>query len=109
MRGSSDDAKVHELPRVLAVEIFGEQTLAPVERGPVTVDPDYFAEIGACDVEDALEIHFLRLDNTLARMLERPDDAGEHRRGDLERGGVVVRCRPPRLGDCQARAGPINA
>src|SRR5216683_6135138 len=108
MAHSSDDANVLELPRILAVEIFGEQVLSTVERCPVTVYPDQITKIGTRDVEDAREIHFLRLDDSLARMLERPDGAGEHRRGNLQRGGVVVRRHPSSLGDRQTRAEPID-
>ena len=41
-------------------------------------------------------------------MLQRPDDTAEHRCCDLQRGGIVVRCDPPRLGDRQTRAEPIH-
>ncbi len=41
-------------------------------------------------------------------MLERPDHPGQHRRGHLQRRGVVVRRHPPRLFDRQPRAEPIN-
>src|SRR6266513_2664593 len=108
MAHSSDDANILELPWILAVEIFGEQPLSIVERCPVIMYPDQLAEIGPRDIEDAREIHFLGFDDALARMLERPDDAAEHRRCDLQRGGVVVRYDPPRLGDRQTRAEPIH-
>src|SRR5438132_2421846 len=106
---SSDDANVSELPRILAIEVFGEQALSTVERCPIAMYPDQIPKIGPRDVDDAREIHFLGLDDALARMLERPDDAAEHRSGDLERGGVVVRRHPARLGDRQTRAEPIDA
>src|SRR5271169_2699062 len=109
MRGSSDDANVLELPRILAVEIFGKQMLATVKRRPVATDPDHLAEIGSRDVEDALEIHFFGLDDAPARMLKGPDDTGEHGGGDLQRGGVIVWRRPSCLSDRQARAVPVDA
>src|SRR5262245_49319489 len=109
MRGSSDDANVLELPRVLSVEIFGKQMLATVKGRPIATDPDHLAEIGSRDIENPLEIHFLRLDDAPTRMLKGPDGTGEHRGGDLQRGGVVVWRRPSRLSDRQAGAVPVDA
>src|SRR5215469_6307784 len=109
MRGGSKDANVLELPRILAIEVLREKSLSTGEGCPVAVHPDHVAEIRAGDIEDPLEVHFLGLYDARARMFERPDDAGEHRCGDLERCGVVMWRHPSRLRDRQAGAEPVDA
>ena len=66
-RRASDDADVLELPGVVAVEVFGEEALAVVQRRPVAPDADQVAEIGGGDLQDAGEIHLIRLDDATAR------------------------------------------
>src|SRR6516162_9057208 len=109
MRASSYHTDVLELPRVFAIEIFSKQGLAAVEGRPVTTNTDDLAEIGSSDFKDSFEINLLGLDDSLPRMLEPPDDAGEHRRGDLQRRSVVVRRHLSRLGGRQARAEPVDS
>src|SRR5262249_34174167 len=104
----SDDTKILELPWILAIKIFGKQVLAIVKGCPVAADPNHLAEIGFRDLDHALEIHFLRLHNTLTRMLKCPNEPGEHRRGDLQGGRIVMRCCLPSLSDRQTRAKPIH-
>src|SRR5690349_16534800 len=105
----SHDADVFELPGIVAVEILGKEPPAILQRRPVAPYADDIAEIGPANFEHALEIQFLRLDNTALRVLDRPDDSGENRRGDLQRGRIVVRRDAARLGERQPRAIPIDA
>src|SRR5579872_7526592 len=105
---SSDHPDVLELPGIVAVEVFREQALAVEQWGPVAANADNLAEIGPCDFKDAFEVHFVGFDNALARMLDRPNNAGQHRRCYLERGRVVVRRHPTRFVDRELRAVPID-
>src|SRR5229473_150437 len=106
---SSDDPNIFELPRIIAVEIFREKPLAPLQRRPIAINPDNIAEIRVRDFKDALEIHLLGLDDALPRMLDRPDNARQHRRSHLQRGGVVVGRYAARVCDRQPRPKPIDA
>lgn len=75
----SDHAEVLELPRVLAVEVLGEQRRPAFERGPVAVLADDRAEIGHADFEVALEVEFVGFDDAALRVLERqmmPESTG---------------------------------
>src|SRR5262249_21345468 len=98
----SDDTDILELPGIVAVEVLCEQPLAVFEGCPIAKNSNDLTEVGAGDGENTLEIDLLGLDDALPRMLQRPYDPGQHRRGDLERGGVVVWRRAPRLGNRQA-------
>src|SRR5829696_4656866 len=80
----SNDADVLELPRVVAVEVFREQLLAVLQRGPVAPDPAHFAEIRPADFQNAGEIEFLGLDDAARRVLDGPDHSGQHRGGHLQ-------------------------
>src|ERR1700704_2914424 len=86
----SDDAEVLELPGVGLVNVFGEQPAAIPKWRPVAVFADHGAEIGPADLEVAREIHLVGLDDAAVGILQRPDDAGENRCADLDRGRVVV-------------------
>src|SRR5712671_1314860 len=79
----SHHADVLELPGIVAVEVFRKQALAVVQWRPVAVHADHLAQIRLADLQDALKIDLVRLDDAALRMLDRPDDAGQHRRGDL--------------------------
>src|SRR6266853_1079570 len=92
----SHHADILELPGIVAVEVFRKQALAVVQRRPVAIDADDLAKIGMADLQDALKIDLVRLDDAALRMLDRPDHAGQHGRGDLQRGRVVVRRHAPR-------------
>ena len=61
-----------------------------VERRPVGIVADHRAEIRHLHFEAAAEIHLVGLDDAGVRILQRPDHAGEHRRGHLQAGGVLV-------------------
>src|SRR5882757_3047366 len=104
----SHHADILELPGIAAVEVFRKQALAVLERRPVAVHADHLAKIGMADFQDALKVDLVRLDDAALRMLDRPDHAGQHGRGDLQRGRVVVRRHAPRFFDRQARAVPID-
>src|SRR5262249_59936561 len=80
----SHDADVLELPGVVAIEILGKQPPAILQGRPVAPYADDIAEIRPADLEDALEVQFLRLDDAARRVVDRPNDAGKHRRRDLQ-------------------------
>ena len=79
-----------------------------VERRPVGVVADHRAEIGHLHLEAAAEIHLVGLDDAGLRVLQRPDHAGEHRRGHLQAGGVLVGRELARLLDRELRAVPVG-
>src|SRR3990170_6225709 len=81
---------VLELPGVAVVDLLREQLVAPAERRPVGVGADHRAEIGTLDFEAAAKIHLVGFDNAALGVLQQPHDAGEHRRGHLQPGGVLV-------------------
>ena len=73
IRGCSENANILELPRILAVEIFWEESLSTGEGRPIAVYPDHVAEIRAGNIENTLEVHLVGLHDALARMFKRPD------------------------------------
>src|SRR5262245_4113908 len=99
---------VGELPGIAGVDALRKELAAVDERRPVGVATDHRAEIGPLQLEAAPEIHFIGFDNAAVRVLEHPDDAGEHRRGDLEAGRVLVGRELPRLLDRELRAVPVG-
>src|SRR5262249_31141447 len=54
---------VLELPRIAGVEVLGEQHTAAHERGPVGVLSDHWSEVRALDLEAAMEIHLVGLND----------------------------------------------
>ena len=78
------------------------------ERRPVGVVAGYRAEIGPLDLEAAAEVHLVGLDQAAVRVLQHPDDAGEHRRGDLQAGRVLVGRELAGLLDRELRAVPVG-
>src|SRR4029077_9074221 len=100
----SDDAEVLELPGIGLIDVLGEQHAALYQRRPVAVLADHRPEIGFADLEVAREIHLIGLDDAALGILQRPDDARQHRRADLDRGRVVVGRELARLMDVELRA-----
>ena len=78
------------------------------ERRPVGVDADDRAEIGRLHLEAAAEVHLVGLDDAGVRVLERPDHAGQNRRGHLHAGRVLIGRERPRLLDRELRAVPVG-
>ena len=72
------------------VDVLGEEPRAVGKRRPVGVIALHRAEIGPLDLEAAAVVHLVGLDDAGLRVLERPDHAGDHRRGHLQAGGVLV-------------------
>ena len=81
----------------VCVEVLGEQPAALDQRVPVGVLADDEAEVRAADLEDALVVDFVGLDDAAVRVLHRPDQAGQRRHRHLQRGRVVVRRRAAAL------------
>jgi hypothetical protein len=52
--------------------------------------PIHRAEIGLLHLEAAAEIHLVGLDDAGLRIFQRPDHAGEHGRGHLQAGRVLI-------------------
>src|ERR1700704_5741873 len=90
---------VPELPGILAVDIFREEARPAIERRPVGILADDRAEIGRLHLEAAAEIHLVGLDDAGLGVLQRPYHSGEHRRGHLQAGGVLVGRDPAGLLD----------
>ena len=86
----------------------GKKPGRSVERRPVGVEAVDRAEIGPLHLEAAAEIHLVGLDDAGLRVLQRPDHAGEHRRGHLQAGRVLVGRELARLLDRELRAVPIG-
>src|SRR6266568_9337817 len=88
MSARSGHAEILELPGIGGVDILGKKDAAILQRRPIAVGTDDGAEIGQADFEDALEIHFVGLDDAGIRVLDRPDDSGEDGDGHLQAGRV---------------------
>src|SRR5215510_355501 len=89
-RDGSSHAEVLELPGIALVDVLREQLAAVLKRRPVAVLADHRPEIRHADLEVARKVHLVGLDDAAVGVLERPDDAREHRCADLDRSGVVV-------------------
>src|SRR5262252_856380 len=108
-RDGSSHAEVLELPGIALVDVLGEQPAAVLKRRPVAVLADHWPEIRHADLEVARKVHLVGLDDAAVGVLERPDDARQHGRADLDRGRVVVGREPARLLDVELRAVPVGA
>src|SRR5438045_1515279 len=82
---------------IITSEILREQPRAVLQRRPVAPNADDIAEIRPTDFEDALEIHFVRLDDAAVRVFHGPYHPGHNGSGNLQRSRVVMRRRPPCL------------
>ena len=97
LQRSSSHPEVLELPGIGLVDILGEEFAAALQWGPVALLADDRAEIAHADLGVALEAPPAGLNDALVGILQRPDDAREHRRHDLDRGLIVARREPVRL------------
>ena len=85
----------------LAVDLLRKQARPSGERRPVGVFAEHRAEIGQLDFQAAAEVHLVGLDDAAVRVLQHPDHAGQHRRGHLQAGGVLVG-REPRVSSIES-------
>src|SRR5690606_25122455 len=75
----SPHQNVAELPRVVHVEILGEETRAAVERSPVGVVAADGTQIGQLNLEAATVVDLIRFDDPGLGMFQRPYHPCDHR------------------------------
>src|SRR3989338_4572207 len=106
--GRSDNAEILELPGVFAVQVFGEEFAALLERRPIAVLPYHFAKIRLRDIQHKVVVELFGFDDAEAWIFYRVHHPGERCDGYLERGGVVVGYKPPRLLYGEIAAVPVG-
>jgi hypothetical protein len=65
-------------------------------------------EVGPLHLQAAAVVHLVGLDDAGGRVLQRPHHPGEHGRGDLQPGGVLVGGEVAGLVDRELRAVPVG-
>src|SRR5450432_3169484 len=59
----SSDAEVLELPGIVGIDVLREEDAAILQRRPIAIGTDDAPEIRQADLEHALEIHLVGLDD----------------------------------------------